>query len=505
VTRIVREPASAAEQEYDIAIIGGGIYGAMLLLIAAARGLRAILLERNDFGSETSFNSLRIIHGGLRYLQSLNLRRSRAMIAERAWFLRNFPDLVIHLPCLLPLYNRGLRRKSTMRIALGLDNFLSAFANDSLDGPRRIPVGRLVSPDQVRQFFPMVDPGGLIAGALWYDACVPNSQRLLVETLRWAISMGGRALNYVEAGDLLSAGNSVRGVLGLDGVTGEQIELRAKVILNATGPSSRSLAARYDQDIPDLFRPSLAWNVLFDREQISEYAIAISNADPGAHVYFLVPWKGKLLAGTSHGRVTSDNDKQVQKVQLDAMIEDINRAVPGLSLRLGEVARVFSGLLPVRRDGSVDLSARAVLHDHGKCGGPDGLFTVSGVKLVAAHQVAVKTIRTVCRRFFPSESPASGALQHRPVPDPNWDSSASGLCAAAAMAKHEPFLQKIIDEEAVIHLGDLALRRTTLWEEPAALLDIAPRIASLFPWGASEQEEEIAKLQAELQSGAAQM
>ena len=97
-------------ERFDLVIIGGGIYGAMLQLYAAAAGLKSALIDRGDFGAETSFNSLRILHGGLRYIQSLDLRRSRESIREQRWFLGKFPDLVRPLPCLLPLYKRGWRR-----------------------------------------------------------------------------------------------------------------------------------------------------------------------------------------------------------------------------------------------------------------------------------------------------------------------------------------------------------------------------------------------------------
>ncbi len=164
MTRIIREPALAADEVYDVVIVGGGIYGAMLLLIAAAHDLKTILIEKNDFGSGVSFNSLRIIHGGLRYLQSLDLRQSDTMIAERAWFLKNFPELIAHLPCLMPLYNRGLRRRSTMSFALWLDNLLSKRGNAALEGSRHIPPGRIISPGQVEQLFPLVNRAGLQGG-----------------------------------------------------------------------------------------------------------------------------------------------------------------------------------------------------------------------------------------------------------------------------------------------------------------------------------------------------
>src|SRR5210317_2052041 len=112
-----RQLQSLEREQFDVAIIGGGVYGAMLLLYAANRGLKAVLLDRSDFGSETSFNSLRILHGGLRYLQSLDFQRSRESICEQRWFRQEFPDLVSTLPCLLPLHNHGLRRPLLMRLA----------------------------------------------------------------------------------------------------------------------------------------------------------------------------------------------------------------------------------------------------------------------------------------------------------------------------------------------------------------------------------------------------
>ena len=498
MTRIVRDPLRAADEDYDIVIVGGGIYGAMLLLLAAAHDLKAILIERNDFGSGVSFNSLRIIHGGLRYLQSLDLRRSNAMIVERAWFLKNFPDLVVRLPCLMPLYNRGVRRKSTMRLALRLDNLLSRRTNQSLEKDRQIPAGQLIPPSQVEELFPMVDRIGLKAGAIWHDAFVPDSQRLLIEILRWSVSMGGQALNYVEAGKLLRNGTNVHGVIGHDRVTDEHFDLRSRVVINAAGPSSRSLAARYDRDIPELFRPSLAWNVLFDRPRISDHAVAVSKADRSAHTYFLLPWKGKLLVGTGHARVTNESDKFVTGEQLGRMIEDVNSAVTGLKLQIRDVERVFQGLLPVRDDGTIDLTSRETIRDHGRHGGPQGLFTVSGTKLVAAHRVAVKTMRAVCSRFFPNQLKPFGSLKSRPDPPKNWDISASRLCTANALKHHEPYLRRIIDEESVIRLGDLAFRRTTLWEEPAALMKIAKELALLFNWHDSKQRKEIASLEADL-------
>src|SRR5689334_6547067 len=147
---LARDPRTAAAGSYDLLVVGGGFYGAMLTLEAARRGLSVMLVERDDFGGATSWNSLRIVHGGLRYLQSLDLSRYRESVAERRWFLEHFPDLVEPLPCLMPLYDppRGgwLRRPAAFRLAFAVDEALS-----------RSQPGRIVDAAETLRLFPAAD------------------------------------------------------------------------------------------------------------------------------------------------------------------------------------------------------------------------------------------------------------------------------------------------------------------------------------------------------------
>ena len=134
----------ARTEQCDVAVIGGGIYGIALAFESARRGLRTVLVERDDFGGGTSRNWLRILHGGLRYLQTLDLHRFRESVAERSWFLRNFPDLVEPLACLMPLYGPGLRRPPTFRMAFMADAALGWRRNDGLAPSHRLPAGRVL-------------------------------------------------------------------------------------------------------------------------------------------------------------------------------------------------------------------------------------------------------------------------------------------------------------------------------------------------------------------------
>ncbi|MEJ5364721.1 MAG: FAD-dependent oxidoreductase [Desulfosoma sp.] len=400
MSAILRDPEAASRKFYDVIVIGGGIYGAFVLLEASLRGLQSLLVERRDFGTGTSFNSLRIIHGGLRYLQQLDLPRFRESVSERRWFLENFPDLVHPMPCLMPLYANGLHRPEILRAALLVNDFLSRNRNRGLPAQRRIPNGRILDPVRTEAIFPMVDKNGLKGGAVWYDAFMPDSPRLLQEVLRRACSCGGTALNYVRAVDILTSAGSrkVAGITAEDLHTGRNYEFRGRVVVNACGPRCRSLAERFHRDIPKLFRPSLAWNVLFDRPALSDHALAVTPRRPGARTYFILPWQGKIFAGTGHAVYRGPlDDPCPTEAQLEAFIADVNTAVQGVHLSTADIARVFSGLLPAKREGEERLAVREVIIDHGKLGGPDGLYSISGVKFTTARLVAEKTIKRILK------------------------------------------------------------------------------------------------------------
>lgn len=463
----------------------------MLLLEAGRRGLRGLLVERGDFGAETSFQSLRIVHGGLRYLQALDLPRFFESVRERRWFLDTFPGLVTPLPCLMPLYGEGLRRKSVLALALAANDLLSLHRNRGMARDGRLPGGRVLSPAETRGLFPGVDTRGLAGAALWYDARMPDSQRLVMEALRWAAALGGRALNYVEATDLEVQGGAVTGIAAIDRGSGHGYRYRAPVVVNATGPWGPGLARRFDRDDPGLFWPSLAWNLWFARPALSEHALALTPRESGARTYFLHPWKGRLLAGTGHGPWSGGlADPRPSEAELQAFISDLNAAVPGLSLARSEIVRVFAGLLPARGETDSGLAVRPVIRDHGTQGGPEGLVSVSGVKFTTSRLGAEKTLARIARRL----PPARALDTPRPGLQEGWRVEAGELGAGPDAPARRAALARIIAEESVRHLDDLVFRRTTLWEDPEATARVARELSALFDWGPRRVEEELSRL-----------
>lgn len=485
-----RNPAAAAADSYDLIVVGGGIQGAALALESARRGLRPLLIERDDFGGATSWNSYRIVHGGLRYLQHLDLPRFHESVAERRWFLRHFPDLVEPRPFLMPLYGQGARRPSVLRVALALNHLLSRRRNEGVRSDRRLESGGVLTVPETVSLFPDVRREGLRGGALWYDAVMPNSERVLMETLRWATALGARCLNYVEAAGLIVEGGRVRGVEAIDVESGDQLELSAKLVFNCAGPWSPQLAASFDTDLEGFFAPSLALILLLDREPVSETAVAVAAPEKKAHTYFLYPRFGRIFAGTAHLPWSGEiGQPKPSRAQLDAVIDDLNRAVPALELRRHQVLRVYSGLLPATEVGGRERASRPVIHDHGKQGGPAGLFSLSAIKYTTARALAERALRIAVSNLAEpgkgTERPPAAELPSRALLD-----------APADAPEQAERLRELARDEAVVHLDDLVLRRLDWGEDPDTAHLVGPAACAALGWEGQKADAEIKRLEA---------
>ncbi len=454
---IDRAPHSAAAHKYDLAIVGGGIHGALLALEATRRGLHVLLLEAADFGGGASGNSLRILHGGLRYLQSADLVRFRESVAERRWYGRTFPDLVSPLSCLMPLYRQGLKRRSVMRAALAMNDWLSSHRNDQVTPGVRLPDGGTLGIRDTQARFEAVRREGLEGAALWYDYRMRSSERILIEVLRWACRLGARALNYAKVVGIQSERGQVRGLLVDDQLTQERYEFRADRVCNCTGSLARDFSAKYDREHADLFVPSLAFNVLFDCEPLSEHALAIAAPDAGAPVYFLCPAPNGLWAGTEHvGRPDRCLNPAVTESELLDFIQRINRAIPSVNLSLRHIRRVFSGLLPVHTVSKTDLTAREAIVNHGIRGGPRGLYSVTGIKFTTARKVGERAVAEILR----SKRPVAFAEEIPPIAQATGLLLDGALVAGMDRAEAVRVIRDVAAQESAISAQDFCLRRT---------------------------------------------
>jgi glycerol-3-phosphate dehydrogenase len=221
---------------YDLAIVGGGIYGAAMAWDAVRRGLRVCLVEKSDFSSATSANSLKIIHGGLRYLQHADLRRMRESNREQRTLMRIAPHLVRALPVLIPTYGHGIKGKEILSLAVWVNRLIGFDLNLRRNPDPGVPYGCMVSRKEVLQLLSEIRPQGLTGGVIFYDAQVQNSERLLLSFLRSAAEAGADVVNYVEVTGFLEAANQVFGIKARDALTGDRFDVCARTVVIACGP-----------------------------------------------------------------------------------------------------------------------------------------------------------------------------------------------------------------------------------------------------------------------------
>lgn len=474
VLSIERNLDAAADRPHDLIVIGGGVYGICLALEAVQRGLRPLLLERGDFGGQTSWNSLRIIHGGLRYLQSLDLKRFRDSVRERRWFLQNFPDLIKPLPCIMPVDNRGLRRPAILGAALRLNDWLSRDRNHGVAPANHLPDGHLLSREQLAERCPALKPRQLAGGGLWYDAMMASSPRVMMELLRWACAGGAVALNYVEASRLLIEQGRVAGVHAADRVSRGERTFRASSVINAAGPWCREVATTFDRDYPSLYTASLAFNLRLDHPPPTDAALAVWPRAAEGGACFLVPWHGQLLLGTRHLAWSEAKGEPVPpQAAIDELLEDVNHALPGMNLQRHHVRRCFAGFLPAKAAGETRMASRPVWIDHARHAGPRGLISVSGVKFTTARRVAEQTLT----RLHPDRPRTASVPRPEPasVPDvADWHAPPS-LDDAQLMRLFTWFQE----HEAVVYPHDLLLRRTDWGVDPSTSDALEQRLCTV--------------------------
>jgi glycerol-3-phosphate dehydrogenase len=473
---VTRDISAAANETFDLIVVGGGVYGAMLLLEASRCGLRAVAVERDDFGGGTSWNHLRILHGGLRYLRSLDWVRHRESVEERRRFLIDFEDYVHPLPCWMPLTWKGPRNPIAMGVAGQIDAWISTGRNAGVASERQLPRGGVWKRQECIRH---VDGWGIGKAAnafRWFDAFVPRPRRLLMEILHRACDAGSLALNYTEALSPIVRRNAVAGLLVRDRLANREIELRAPLVVNAAGPETGNLTQTWGCGSEPVAPHTLSWNVLLDIAPDFDEALAVAAPRRGAPVLFLIPWEGRLLAGTGHAAAQTGDGHVVPLDAFSAFLEDLKLAVPGLGVHPDRVLRVYSGLLPAVRARSKMLSVRPAVIDHGAHGEPKGLWSVVGVKFTTARRVAAETLRRATGRLAGVSNPAhedSSTLRRERLGfGPDWrpESDPDGA----------RILQSLIGDESVIHLDDLLLRRTSLGDDPRTANALAPTLAQWF-------------------------
>jgi glycerol-3-phosphate dehydrogenase len=314
---------------HDIAIVGGGINGCGIAWELARRGYAVTLFERGACGAETSSATTKLIHGGIRYLEHLDVGLVREALRERAWLLEKLPALVKRIEITLPLYDDSTRRTSTLRAGLTLYDLLAGAKNI---GPhRRLDVQEVLQRGPLR-------PEGLRGGFTFYDAQVDDYE-LVLTVVRSARRDGATILEHAEA-SVMPADSRGKWLVSANG-----IERQFDLVINAAGPWMNELIRR--NHLPTRFSLSLVrGSHLVLRRRVSDYGFLLqSTAD--RRVFFVLPWKETTLVGTTEVVQNEPVGKiEASSEEIDYLIERFNDYFdPGIA-RSG-VQRTFAGVRPL--------------------------------------------------------------------------------------------------------------------------------------------------------------
>jgi glycerol-3-phosphate dehydrogenase len=399
-----REIEKLSSQTFDVLVVGGGIHGALAVWDATLRGLSAALIERGDFGSATSQNSLKIIHGGLRYLQDGNPFRIRTMARERTTWMRIAPHLVHPLTCLMPTRQKLSRSRRAMRAALAVNDLFSFDRNRSMDAEKHLPAGSVVPRREVARLLPGYPLNDSTGAAVWHDAQIYNSERLLLEFLLSADREGAVAANYVEATGFLQQDRRIHGVTARDVLTGQMFDIQARTVINCAGAWEDELLQ--GAGIRSEYATSVAMNLIVD--QVWSHIAAGLPSKPvdgrSPQILFFVPWRNRTMIGTWHLPWNESPEKfKITNADVQKFIDEINSAHPSLHLSLGDVHHVTWGFLPVNRQDahseSVRLTRDGVVIDHQAKDGRAGLISVLGVKYTTARAVAEQAVDLALKKL----------------------------------------------------------------------------------------------------------
>lgn len=385
---------------FDVLVVGGGIYGLTIAYDAAQRGLAVALVERGDFGGGASFNHLRTIHGGLRYLQSMDLGRARESVRERRTVARIAPHAVRPLPFAVPLYRSLVRGKMAMRVGFALDRLVSTGRNRGVPPSLRLPGGRVMSKHDAIQRFPGLRRQGLTGAAVFYDYVTLEPDRLTFSYALAATEHGAVLANHVEAIAPLVDGRRVVGVSVRDTLGTRTLDIAARVTVNATGGAVDRLLKPLglSTGVPML----KAMNLVTRRDAGDE---ALGGRLPSGRNLFLVPWRERALFGTwESARACDPQDEGAAEADVAAFIAELNQAFPALDLSMADVTLVHRGVVPAVVHGNgVALQGHEQIRDHGT-DGIEGLISVAGTKFTTARGVAEGITDTLLSK-----------LQHAPV------------------------------------------------------------------------------------------
>jgi len=481
------ERLSDNKQMWDFIVIGGGATGSGVALEAASRGYSVVLLEEHDFAKGTSSRSTKLIHGGVRYLAQGNISLVLEALRERGVLLKNAPHLVHNLAFVVPSYDWW----EGPFYGIGLKLY------DMLAGKAGFGSSRHLSREETIAKIPNIEQQGLNGGTIYYDGQFDDA-RLVINILQTASEQGAVVMNYMPVRELVKEHGLVCGVLAEDTESGETYTLRARAVINATGPFSDAVRRMDDAHSPHIIRPSQGVHIVLSKEFLAgESAIMVPHTDDG-RILFAIPWYEHTLVGTTETPLAiSEAEPKAMDSEIDFLLKHAARYLTRDPQR-SDILSVFAGIRPMVAAQDTQNTA-AISREHSVLISPSGLVSVAGGKWTTYRVMAEDTIEQALLlanleprpsvsvnlniHGFYEASQQFGALQAYGS-DARHIKALMEEDAVSLHDKHEVYAAEILwaaEHEWCRTIEDfLARRRRILFLDARAAMEMAPEVSRIL-------------------------
>lgn len=384
-------------ETYDLLIIGGGATGAGCALEAVSRGLKVALVEREDFASGTSSKSTKLVHGGVRYLEKAVMgldyeqyKLVREALNERSTFLKTAPHLSHAMPILLPIYKWYLVPYF----------WAGSKAYDLIAGTQGVSSSYFMSRTKAIEAFPLIKQEGLAGAMVYYDG-MHNDSRTNTSIALTAIAMGATVVNHTEVTSLNknSETGKITGVSVRDCISGESYNIKAKGVINATGPYCDSIRTMDDPHVKAMVSPSSGVHIVLPRDYAPSTMGLLDPATSDGRVIFVLPWQGSVIAGTTDAATSLSYDPIPEEKDIQFILNEVSHFLdPKIKIPREDVLAAWCGIRPLIKDPNAS-STQGLVRSHLVSESLSGLLTISGGKWTTFRNMAEETIVEAINSF----------------------------------------------------------------------------------------------------------
>ncbi|EAW07953.1 glycerol-3-phosphate dehydrogenase GUT2 [Aspergillus clavatus NRRL 1] len=391
----LKRSTSSKDDEYDLLVIGGGATGSGIALDAATRGLKVAVVERDDFSAGTSSKSTKLVHGGVRYLEKAvweldynQYKLVKEALRERKYFLNTAPHLSSWLPIMVPVQKWWQAPYF----------WAGTKAYDWLAGSEGIESSYFLTKSKAVDAFPMLRKDNIFGAMVYYDGA-HNDSRMNVSLAMTAALYGGTVVNHMQVTGLTKdASGKLNGarvkdlIPGKNGQEAEEITIKAKGIINATGPFTDSIRKMDEPSVKEIVAPSAGVHVILPGYYSPSNMGLIDPSTSDGRVIFFLPWQGNTIAGTTDQPTEITTQPEPSEKDINWILSEVRGYLaPDINVDRTDVLAAWSGIRPLVRDPKVK-SSEALVRNHLISVSPSGLLTCAGGKWTTYRQMAEEAV-----------------------------------------------------------------------------------------------------------------